>query len=543
MSSTLFPPLATDQLFLPGVGPLPAAQDAAPPTAPDACGTIQVAPERLIAQAADGKLGDIAASKAADRPTQGTIRQPFHHTGSLWTVTYTAYDGLLPRCQAVRLIPADTPDATGPVIEFRKQRYMLDSAPIWFEAAPPLAPQTPRPVPSLETLETLLAEFWESGACLLALDEQVTGSAIRSTFARLGVPEGYEFTTHVPGVVLIYDPIRLRDASKTPLPLADYLLQSIYDGSLPAVLDRAQTTPRPLQPVEDTPAPPPCEGPTHTVSPARLLWGTSGTKGDIRLSQSDPRDGVVHHPFLFDSALWVWSGGNTCGDAVTYRLTPRGEFLAPVTSSSERYARDPATFAYRTPRPPEGVWHGLPVRYEEREYILTGPPHRFTMPEPVSRLVPQHAAEEPRALFHQLAEFWTSGDPWLPLRVRCLIPVRALLACLGLSEHKDYGIAYDLPGDAVLLFDLPKAKALLGVPHERLVTDRLVALLYGGGFEALDLAARAQAVPRPVPNAAAEAEVELRLQDPGDPLQDGFPTAIDEDSPLPEPDPLLPAGV
>ncbi len=150
----------------------------------------------------------------------------------------------------------------------------------------------------------------------------------------------------------------------------------------------AQPTP-PELPTPDHGDTKPTENQTHQVDPERFKMGTWSHQfnrqvgqGDIRKSYSADRigmEGRVRKPFKFKDQLWVNTGrgggaGTVDNQTITaYRLIPIDDFDG-----------DPTTYHQKTRNSdiarsdPNGFYHGMTVKYKNKDHILIGPSVTFT---------------------------------------------------------------------------------------------------------------------------------------------------------------------
>jgi hypothetical protein len=162
-----------------------------------------------------------------------------------------------------------------------------------------------------------------------------------------------------------------------------------------------------MQSEQDQANPPPVKRETVGVHPARLAWRGAGRQvceGDIHASYSADviaTNGRVRKPFTWKNALYVCT--SIVGSGLThsemeeheaYRIVPAKVYSGPVKSYREKTGKSEDAEDARND--PNGFYHGMTIQHGAEQFVLCGPPIRFTAETSPER--PGGASGEPLQL-------------------------------------------------------------------------------------------------------------------------------------------------
>ena len=144
-----------------------------------------------------------------------------------------------------------------------------------------------------------------------------------------------------------------------------------------------------MQSEQDQANPPPTERETVAVHPARLAWRGAGREtceDEIHGSYSADliaMKGRVRKPFNWKGELCVCTSirGSALADSgmeehEAYRLVPANTFAGTPTTYHDKTALAEAAEAARNN--PNGFYHGMVIKHGDQDFVLCGPPIRFT---------------------------------------------------------------------------------------------------------------------------------------------------------------------
>src|ERR1700733_14182971 len=162
-----------------------------------------------------------------------------------------------------------------------------------------------------------------------------------------------------------------------------------------------------MQSNQDQANPPPTVRELFAVHPARLAWKGAGggvCEGDIHASYSADviaMKGRVRKPFNWRGELCVCTSIRGSGltdsgmeEHEAYRLTPARAFTGTPTSYHDKTALAETAEAAR--HDPNGFYHGMVIKHGDQDFVLYGPPIRFTADASPER--PGGAIGEPEQL-------------------------------------------------------------------------------------------------------------------------------------------------
>lgn len=134
---------------------------------------------------------------------------------------------------------------------------------------------------------------------------------------------------------------------------------------------------------------PPKQRETAAVNPARLAWRDTGREiceGDIHASYSADliaECGRIRKPFKWQDGLCVCTGISSAGltasgtqEHEAYRIVPARMFTGTMKGYREKTARAEDAEAARND--PNGFYHGMTIRHGAENFVLCGPPIRFS---------------------------------------------------------------------------------------------------------------------------------------------------------------------
>ena len=144
-----------------------------------------------------------------------------------------------------------------------------------------------------------------------------------------------------------------------------------------------------MQSEQDQAKPPPAKRETVAVHSARLAWRGAGRQvceGDIHASYSADviaTNSRVRKPFTRKNALYICTSISGSGLADSgkeeheaYRLVPARTFTGNTTTYHDKTARAEDAEAARND--PNGFYHGMTIKHGAEDFVLCGPPIRFT---------------------------------------------------------------------------------------------------------------------------------------------------------------------
>lgn len=144
-----------------------------------------------------------------------------------------------------------------------------------------------------------------------------------------------------------------------------------------------------MQSEQDEANPPPRERETVAVNPARLAWKAVGREiceGDIHASYSADviaMSGRVRKPFKWNGALCVCTSISGSGltdsgmqEHEAYRIVPVKMFTGMTATYHDKTARPEDAEAAR--KDLNGFYHGMVIKHGGENFVLCGPPVRFT---------------------------------------------------------------------------------------------------------------------------------------------------------------------